>query len=146
MRTGFDNIVEPKQNIPDDLTHKVESMLKLLIEKSITSALYYMSSTTRKTLTSSDVQYGMMYECHEFFNNEDLENEFEKVYNEEDSEEDGEEEEDVKIVDDEFEPFEISDSKDPIVVKMNRYAEEWDMWAPTEPLQRTLKDAIDKMK
>jgi hypothetical protein len=40
---------------------------------------------------------------------------------------------------------EVAQSENPLVLKMNQYHREWDSWAPTDELQQSLKNAIDKM-
>lgn len=144
MKTGFDQVdVENSQTT--EFKDKVQSILMVLLEKAIGSAAMYMKAAGRNTLTAMDMKYGMMYEAHEFFSRDDLEEKFAEFYEASSEDEDSDGEDGPTEVDEDDEPFTKATSDDPVIVKMNRYCDEWKSWHPTDPIQLALKNTIDAM-
>ena len=146
LKTGFDNSIQNSQNDKSIFLKKIETMMLILLEKSMFAAINYMKAAKRNTLTSQDIRLGMIYECHEFMNHDDLEIAFHNKFNEDSSDEEDENDDEyssVEEVDDDNEPFtNAADGINDVIDTMNKYESEWNEWVPKDPLQIHLKQAI----
>ena len=169
MQTGFAP-VEEQSRLDSDQMLKVKCLLVAFLEKATTFAAVYTKEAGRNVVTSTDVKYAMKYLAHEFFDSPDLfdmVNENMSAYNDtptmkaleaytevmnestddeaddDSSAEDGSDTSSNASSEDAF--TEVAQSENPLVLKMNQYHREWDSWAPTDELQQSLKNAIDKM-
>lgn len=167
MQTGFAPVEEPSRPDPDQMI-KVKCLMVAFLEKATTFAAVYAKEAGRNTVTANDVKYAMQYLAHEFFESPDL---FDHVsenmdaYNdtatmkaleaytevmeastdEEDDLDSGSDSETASNASSEDAFTEVAHSTNPIVIKMNQYHREWDSWEPTDEVQRSMKNAIDRL-
>lgn len=173
MKTGFSNDVITS-NYTDEQKENLVSMLSLFVSNAMINAAKYCEIAKRDGITLEDTVYGIRYEVFEFTkrgdiiqsldevkkelfdeeeeDDEDCEPEFKRqdsmTYKEEDSFED------LIVDDDQIQNFtridvntiqDIKKEDKDFVEKMNTYYDTWGDWEPETPLEKILKDAIDKM-
>jgi hypothetical protein len=138
MRTGLalDEIVP----IESSLMRRIESLLYTFMERATVHAATYVTEGNRNTLTTMDMIFGLKYCAHTFFHEDD----FEASVDANLAQDDDEATDDDDETDDPFVRNETSTN--PLVVKMNHYADEWDTWCPTDEVEVMVKRAIDKME
>ena len=145
MKSGLGG--EREVNLSEEFLVKVQRTLQVLIEKSFESAIIYCKASGRTGITAEDMKYAMIYECHEFWERQDLEERVDELYNEsdEDSDEETSDEDDIEFMNEEnMEPFTKAENGiNEQIDKMNRYVETWDTWNPQDPLISSLKNAIN---
>ena len=137
MKTGFSNLIEPTQNV----LCKVNALLMTLIEKAFIGAAFYAKHAERDTVTPGDIKIALMYEAHEFWNHDDIEEKVEE-FETEDSDSSCSDSSQIEEVEDV--EFSRAVSCDPKIVSMNNYFDTWDSWEPTDQTTLALKNAIDK--
>jgi hypothetical protein len=144
MKTGLLN----ENSASPMLNHEVEAILFALLKKTIESASQYTNDCNRQHITPTDVEYAMKYEAHIFFFRETLNedvNECLKII------------EDASDDDDSNCSIEDSDSDDGCVEhfcrgdstqfckRVNQIVDAWQVWNPSDHLQKSLKAAIDNV-
>lgn len=151
MQTGL--LVPPSSSVlTPEFEERIQSILMTLIEKSFIKAAEYCEAGHRNTVTGMDIIYALQWCAHEFFNDDKLEESFDRhleqirAINSDDESE--EEESDVESdeegeSDDEFER--VEDPNNELVTKMNKYHDEWDTWVPESELQQSIKNAINRV-
>ena len=137
MRTGLalDEIVP----IESSLMRRIESLLYTFMERATVHAATYVTEGNRNTLTTMDMIFGLKYCAHTFFHEDDFEASVDANLAQDDDEATDDDETDDPFVRNET-------STNPLVVKMNHYADEWDTWCPTDEVEVMVKRAIDKME
>ena len=174
MKTGFSNDVIAS-GYTDEQKENLVSMLSLFVSNAMINAARYCEIAKRDGITLEDTLYGIRYEVFEFMkrgdiiqsldevkkelfeeveeeDDEDYETEFKRqdsmTYKEEDSFED------LIVDDDKIQNFtridvniltDIEKEDKDFVEKMNNYYDTWGDWVPETPLEKILKNAIDKM-
>ena len=155
MKTGLDNTVYEK---PLDIELKnIEILLSLFIGNAIKNASKYIKICKRSGITKDDIVYGLRYEVFEFINRKSLNNDIQQAINDYsnwDSDDDDDNDDyllDDSIVDDsDIEPFSrvlehtILEQDDEFVKKIHNYYDTWYQWEPDTPMNKILKNAIDK--
>jgi hypothetical protein len=148
MHTG--RIVPPSSSVlPPEFEERVQCILVTLIEKSFIKAAEYCEAGNRNIVTGIDIIYALQWCAHEFFNDDKLEESFDRHLEQIRSTHSCSESEDESDVesecdsDDEFER--VEDLNNELVTKMNQYHDEWDTWIPESELQQSLKDAINRV-
>jgi len=164
MKSGLGNSSEykPSLNIYD--IENIEILLSLFISNAITTASKYVTYCGRNGVSKIDIQYALKYEVFEFLNRstmlddikqatEDYNQYIESLNNSED-EDDAETETDeldgIIIPDDEVDEFKridlslIDDDNKEFTDKIHTHYDNWDSWNPDTPLNKILKNAIDK--
>ena len=157
IRTGFDILDnDPLDNA--DMVMKIKLILKHYMVDAVTIASAYCNESGRNALTCTDIEYALKYQAHEFVIDDKLLVECEKEYNNsktkskiawadvvEDSDDDDVEDsdDDDENDDDEFSRCESTNNE--LIVKMNKYYDEWGAWIPTNDLHVSIKKSIDKV-
>jgi len=121
---------ETPPQVPDHVLQNAESLLLVLLEKAMLTACEYVKAANRSTVTSTDIQYALMYEAHEFWQREDIEERCAAVAHED--------------CEDCEEFTRANDSACDLAKKMNMYHDTWNTWAPDEPAAQAMKRAIDQ--
>ena len=149
MKTGF-SLIEPVK--PDqDLLNRLNNLLLIFAEKSITLGAHYAKHAGRSNLSGMDTIYALQYLAHEFMDLDDLPSLLEKKENESDDENDDEmddemDDENDDKMDDEMDDDEFTKAsdEDSICKQMNKYHDTWSEWNPTDDIEILLKKNIDK--
>lgn len=124
-------------------TKDVHAILLTLVEESLKTAAMYSKSAGRTDVSSMDMKYALQYQAHEYMNTPGLAEKVDENYEHaSDSEEDSESEDSESESD--HETFTRSESDDPLIVKMNRYHDDWDSWIPDTPIETAMKRAVDR--
>ena len=154
MKTGFDNPVSDTL-LEIDLKN-IEILLSLFIGNAIKNASKYIKICNRSGITKDDIVHGLRYEVFEFINRKSLHDDIQQAmddYSNWDSDDEEEEHffEDECIVDDsDIEPFsrvletDILEKDVEFVKKFHNYYDTWCHWKPDTPMNKILKNAIDK--
>ena len=172
MKSGLGSGNEPSKNTlsTNDIEH-IEILLSLFISNAITNASKYVTHCGRNGVSKIDISYALKYEVFEFLNNKNINDDIQKAtedyndYLEELEEEsvddvsydasvDGEskEEESFIIPDEEVDEFSriklslISDDNREFIEKFHKHYDNWDSWVPESPLDKILKNAINKIE
>jgi len=170
IQSGSSTFQQPTQPDSDDLL-KVKCLLMTFLEKATELGAMYANEAGRNTVTAQDVKYSMQYLAHEFMDSpdmveqaeanlplwydkptidavnhctEDMKASMESV-DESESESEAESDDGTSTSSTEDEFTEIVFSENPIVLKMNQYNREWSTWEPTDQVQISMKNAIDKL-
>ena len=108
------------------------------------NATFYANKANRDVVLSEDIKIGLIYEAHEFWNNTDIPEKVEEFKEMSDSDyETGSDDESIEEVDEHIE-FTMSSDKDPKIIKMNDYYNNWEHFHPSDPTVISLKNAIDQ--
>jgi histone H3/H4 len=153
MKTGFDNPVSDTL-LEIDLKN-IEILLSLFIGNAIKNASKYIKICKRSGITKDDIVHGLRYEVFEFINRKSLHDDIQQSMDDYSNWDSDEEEEpffeDECIVDDcDIEPFsrvlehDILEKDDEFVKKFHNYYDTWSQWIPDTPMNKILKNAIDK--
>ena len=140
----------------------IEILLSLFISNAITNASKYVTHCGRNGVSKIDINYALKYEVFEFLNNKNINDDIQKAtedyhaYLEElddsDAEADAEAEESFIIPDEEVDEFArinpelICDGNREFIEKFHNYYDNWDSWEPDSPLEKILKNAINKIE
>ena len=108
-----------------------------VIESSVVLAGEYSKKCGRTTLTAHDMKYAMRY-CTRKVTGNHTGTLFPEI-NQEDSDE-----EEIETVDEDDEPFTRYSGDDQLMNDVNEAHDTWDHWDPQTPMERMLKEAIDK--
>lgn len=146
-----------------DMMHKLVALVKTLMQDAVNSAEQFVKACGRSMIQDKDISMALKYETHHFLLQGDsldkkfqtnLEEEKNHTYDteeEETSDEDEEEEEEEESEDvvEENEEYTMSlKSNDAKLIELHKkfmkYHNEWDDWAPDDPVSIFLKNAVDK--
>ena len=172
MKSGLGSGNEPSKNTlsSNDIEH-IEILLSLFISNAITNASKYVTHCGRNGVSKIDINYALKYEVFEFLNNKNINDDIQKAtedYNDYldeleeksvddvsyDASVDGEskEEESFIIPDEEVDEFVrinpelMCDSNREFIEKFHKHYDSWDSWVPESPLDKILKNAINKIE
>ena len=107
-----------------------------VIESATVLAAHYAKACNRDVVTAEDMSMGLMYAARNVIGKQ-IGSLYPEIYeDEEEEEEEDEEEEEV-----EWKKYEGDDD---MAKKMNVCMETWGVWVPETPVERALKDSIDK--
>ena len=152
IKTG-NNLVQSNE-IDPEILKTTEGLMFTLIEKAVLTAAKYAKTAGRDNVSSTDMVYALQFEAHEFMKHEDLEQRIEEnkpmseedqSENEEDQSENEEDQSENEEDQSENEEFTRAPDTDPFCEKINQYHDNWDSWTPTERVEITLKNAVDKV-
>lgn len=162
MKSGLGNSSVSRPSLTNEDIENIEILLSLFISNAISTASKYVTHCGRNGVSKLDIQYALKYEVFEFLNRstmlddikqatEDYHQYIESLDN---SEEDDEEQEDelnnIIIPDDKIDEFKridislIDDNNKDFIDKIHKHYDNWDSWIPDTPLNKILKNAIDK--
>ena len=164
MKTGFD-CSNSSKGFSDKQIENLKIMISLFTSNAMINAAKYVELSDRNGITQEDIEYGLKYEVFEFLNRPDFQESLEEVrkdyYKElenvelerQDAVEDDNLENDLEefiVDDDEIDDFkrldkEITNKEDKdFVSKLHNYYDTWDSWVPETPLEKILKNAIER--
>jgi hypothetical protein len=125
-----------------DFLDKIDVLLKMMMKKAIEAGVAYVKEAGRKTLTSDDIRYGLMYEAHEFLFRPEFENDFKNNWENSESESESDTSDASSSETEEVFTRAIN-SNNKKIEKMNYYADTWESWTPDDEIQQLLKKSID---
>jgi histone H3/H4 len=159
MKSGLGNASQTSLSEID--MENIEILLSLFISNAITNASKYVTHCNRNGVTKEDIKYGLRYEVFEFLKRSNLMDDIKKAtqeynqYLDELNDSDYEENEDelntMIIPDNEINPFErinsdlICEQNKIFIETYHNHNDNWDKWFPITPLDKILKNAIDKI-
>lgn len=132
----------------ESLLETADDLLRPVMEAAVVLAAHYAKATGRDCVTSMDMRYGLMYASRTIAGKQQG-SIYPEIYDEEDSEEDSEDGWETASGEDEEEPeepFRRYEGTEELPAKMNECADTWDAWEPETPLDRMLKNAVDKIE
>ena len=100
---------------------------------------HYVKECGRNTITSQDVQYSLKYCARNLVGKH-----IGTLFPEDDSGSESDSDDSVVEVDEDEEPFTRYSGEDKIMKDVNEAADTWDAWVPASPIERMLKDSVDK--
>jgi histone H3/H4 len=110
-----------------------------VMESAVVLAGHYCKACKRNVVTANDISYGLMYAARNVAGKQ-VGSLYPEAYDGESSDEEEEDEED----EDEEPWFRYEGTEDDMALKMNECASTWNTWNPTNPVERALKNAVDK--
>jgi len=160
MKSGLGNSSVSKPSLTIEDIENIEILLSLFISNAITTASKYVTHCGRNGVSKLDIQYALKYEVFEFLNRttilDDIKQATEDYHqyieslDSSDEEQDEDELNSIIIPDDkidEFKRIDLSlidnDNKD-FIDKIHKHYDNWNEWIPDTPLNKILKNAIDK--
>lgn len=159
MKTGFvPTGSQTKKNCFSEIEmENIEIMLGLFTTNAIKNASKYVKYCGRNGITELDINYGLKYEVFEFLKRPNILEEFKDFKNEMDNEdysssddENESEDENKNPENDDIDTFSrisdenIENENKEFIDKFHNYYDTWDGWNPSTPLEKILKNAIDK--
>jgi hypothetical protein len=154
MKTGSNN---SQTNTMDIDIKNIEVLLSVFITNAIKNAAKYIKICNRNGITKYDIVHGLRYEVFEFLNRKSLNEEINKALDEpipwnleEDELLDEMDENDMIIPDNELDDFKrmeselVKEEDKEFVEKFHNYYDTWNNWIPETPMNKILKNAIDK--
>jgi histone H3/H4 len=124
----------------DEIIKSATDIIQPVFESALILAGHYVKMCERNTITSQDVQYALKYSAR------NLVGKHIGTLFPEDSDSDGDSVSDGSIteVDEEDEPFVRYSGEDKLMNEVNEAVDTWDSWVPESPVERMLKDSVDK--
>ena len=163
MKSGIDHRNE-QHSIYDIDVENIEILLSLFITNAISTASKYVTYCNRNGVSKTDIQYALKYEVFEFLNRNSLMDDIKEAtedynkYIEENQESDDEQYENDEEHDstfiipdkdvDEFKRIDnglICDNNKEFIETIHKHYDSWAIWVPQTPLDKILKNAIDKI-
>lgn len=124
----------------DELISTMINIITPVMEGSIILAAEYAKACGRDYVTGMDTQYGMKYAARTYVGRHSG-----TLFPElQDEESDDEDDPDVFEEDDGNHPFTRYEGNNQQFVDMNEAFDTWADWEPNSPVERMLKDAVDK--
>ena len=122
----------------------IESALNIItpvMESSIVLAGEYAKACGRDFITAMDVQYAMKYAARNVTGRYTG-----TLFPEIDSDEESDDDEEIEFIDedDKDSQFTRYEGTDQQMLDMNEAFDTWDQWEPYSPVEKMLKDAVDK--
>lgn len=146
MKTGSCNVAHDAA-FSTDFQNDIHAILAALMVKTIETASRYTTGCGRDVVTSTDMQYAIKYEAHVFFFRESLQDDIKQcreiLCNSSESEE-SETDDTLEDNDENESAIFCRNMSNPFCVRVNNIVDSWDKWNPSDPLQRSLKLAIDQ--
>ena len=142
MRSGFNNLAEPQENVLENIA----AIIMTYMENAMKSADVYVKHCNRNSITAEDVKRALMLEA--FLNRQrtdmlekcqEMKQTIQNIVNDNyiDSEEDEEDEEEDE------EPFSESQCNCMICQCMNTIYISWQSFEPQTPIEKAIHDHID---
>ena len=113
-----------------------------VLESAMVLAAEYSKACDRTFITSLDVKYAMRY-CAMNMVGKHIGTLFPEIYDE-DSDSEGSEEDDLEIVEESEGDFTRYEGDNELYLRVNESHDMWDNWVPTSPMEKMLKEAVDK--
>jgi hypothetical protein len=107
-----------------------------VLEASVIYASHYCKATGRSTVTAKDMEYGLKYAAMTTVGKH--------IGTHFPEDEDSDSDSDMSLVDDEEEPFTRYTGDDELFKNMNDSFDTWDSWEPQSPVEKAIKNAIEK--
>lgn len=158
LKTGFNaSLAEEKNEIDDETYSKIKIILNKYMINAIDYAVLYCKASGRDTLTSTDIEYALKFQAHEFEITDELIDECEKEFIAEKTTSWADVEESDESETESIEDYETDDEEEfercegdqvvgnDIIAKMNKYHDEWDEWVPESDIHKSIKNSIDKV-
>ena len=123
----------------DDIIRAATDIIQPVMEGGMILAGQYVKACNRSTITAMDVQYAMRYASRNYVGKH-IGTLFPE--DEDDSEEDTDDE--IETVDEDDEPFTRYSGDDQLMNDINSANDTWNTWLPESPMERMLKDSIDR--
>ena len=163
MKSGLGNPNETTSSIANIDVENIEILLSLFITNAISTASKYVTYCNRNGVSKIDINYALKYEVFEFLNNKNINDDIQKAtedyhaYLEELDEEESDdasnaEDESFIIPDEEVDEFAridpelMCDGNREFIEKFHKHYDNWDSWDPESPLDKILKNAINKIE
>jgi hypothetical protein len=165
LRTGFNaSLAEEQDQIDDETYSKIKIIMNKYMTNAIDYAVMYCKASGRDTLTSTDIEYALKFQAHEFEITDELIEECEKEFasvkktcwadveeSDDDECETGSETDDECETgsetddDEQFERCEGDQVANETIAKMNKYHDDWNEWVPQTDTHKSIKNSIDKV-
>jgi hypothetical protein len=107
-----------------------------VLEAPVIYASHYCKATGRSTVTAKDMEYGLKYAAMTTVGKH--------IGTHFPEDEDSDSDSDMSLVDDEEEPFTRYTGDDELFKNMNDSFDTWDSWEPQSPVEKAIKNAIEK--
>jgi|TARA_R110000822_G_scaffold49796_6_gene130651 hypothetical protein len=137
MQTGFG---DGGSDMVEEYMKTMTGILMPVMEKSMLLAAEYSKACGRDTVLSEDMEYAMKY-CAMYTVGQDIGSLFPEIYDEEDS--DDEDEDIEEVAEEDCPPFERYSGQEERFILMNQAYDRWESWAPQNPTEHMLKNAIN---
>ena len=160
MKSGLVNSSSSKPSLTIEDIENIEILLSLFISNAITTASKYVTHCGRNGVSKLDIQYALKYEVFEFLNRSTMLDDIKQAtedYNQyiesldsSDEEEESDELDGIIIPDEEVDEFKriepslVDDDNKEFIENLHKHYDNWDSWVPDTPLNKILKNAIDK--
>ena len=117
------------------------SIILPVMESAMVLAAEYSKACNRTFVTSMDMKYALRY-CAINVTGRQVGSMFPEIY--ENENESDSEEEDLEIVDETEGDFTRYEGDNDLYNRVNEAFDTWDEWDPHSPIEKLLKDAVDK--
>ena len=116
-------------------------IIQPVFESALILAGHYVKECGRNTITSQDVQYSLKYCARNLVGKH-----IGTLFPEDDESGSDSDISDGSVteVDEDEEPFTRYTGEDKLMNDVNEAADTWDTWVPESPIERMLKDSVDK--
>lgn len=124
----------------ESIINTAMELITPVIESAAILAAQYSKKCNRDFVTAKDMQYAMRY-CTRTVLGRQTGTLFPEIY---ENEEDSDEEDNFEIVEETEDSFSRYSGDDSLMNSVNEAYDTWDSWVPHSPMEKMLKDAIDK--
>jgi histone H3/H4 len=121
----------------EQIIQAATEIIQPVFESAMIVAGHYTKTCDRKTVTSQDVQYALKY-CARNLVGKHAGTLFPE------DEDDDSDCSSIEEVDEEEEPFVRYSGDDSLMKDIHEAVDTWDSWIPMSPIERMLKDSVDK--
>lgn len=129
-------------DIEDQIIKTATDIIQPVMESAMILAGQYCKECGRGTLTGEDLKYCMKYAARNFVGKQ-IGTLFPEDLDDSESESGSESGDSLEVVDEEEEPFTRYTGDNSLMNDINQANDTWDIWVPTSPMERMLKDSIN---
>ena len=140
MKSGSGNDI----NLSQKQIEELQSLVLLFAENAFKTAAQYVKHANRNIIQLKDIQNCMKIEAMVFCKKDNTLNDAKKLLEEIKNEEDEDDDDLDDILTNEDEEFTLSTCPCPLCVIVKNLDTYWENWTPTNPLESSLKNNINK--
>jgi len=152
LRSGNDLVQDTNNPAVDkDFLRMVMSVMTILCEEAMHTAVKYAKCCGRNSVTSKDTMYALKYESHAFWDKdiderfvERLQEERTHTYETTDDEDSNDDDNDEDESEEEEFTSEFVSGDRLFYDRVMKICDDWDRWQPDDPVKRLLKHSIEK--
>jgi len=127
-------------SMEDQIMDSAVNIILPVMESAMVLAAEYSKACNRTFVTSMDMKYALRY-CAINVTGRQVGSLFPEIY---EKESDSDEDDDLEIVEEAEDDFTRYEGENELYIRVNEAYDAWDEWEPHSPVEKMLKDAVNK--